>query len=246
MKHIKKIIAIVAILSFSLIAFVACGNDNDVSWISPMLSFEVDNNETTVWSGADLVRTAVGGNPMVFDGANSDITAEALVAGGAVRSTVNIAYDGDGEFYVRLVAFAYEFSGHGRLTTRLAQTSPSVMVLWRNPANGHWFNIIRETVGSHEARASNHHIYSLSHGGANPVIRLNRETVGDFSELELFIVPTIVPERIYRTPAGATDPVQDTVSGFVINFTIELPDTNNHFHIFETVATSSTRIFVEE
>jgi len=256
MKHIKKLIAITAVLAIALSVLVlaACEDTivyRDINWLNPKLSFEAEQNATiitpyadeevkvssaAIWSGADFARTAVGGNPHEFVG-GAAITEEALIAGGALRSSLNIAYGGDDSYYVRIVAFVYEFFDHARLNTRLGnQTESSIMVLWQNPKNGHWFNIIRETIGSHEARASNHHIYSRSHGGVQAVIKLDRQTVADFSELELFIVAIARPTR----------ETAYTHAGYVVSIALELSDSNNHFHIFETMATASTRIFVTE
>jgi len=234
--NMKKKLSIITVsmILFASIFFTGCANT--VNWISPMLFFDVESNTTAVWSGEHGFERNDGLQYIGFSGDNApDITAEALIAGGAIRSTVNIAYDGDDSYYVRITAFVYYFFDHARLTTRMGNnTIDSIIVLWRNPANGHWFNIIRDTIGSHAARGGYPHINSLSHGGAQHVIKLNRETVADFSELELFIVPISRPTR-------------DTAyvySGYVVNIAIELPDSNNHFHIFETIATSSTRIFV--
>ena len=224
---------------FASIFFTGCASA--VNWISPMLSFDVESNQAYVWDGEhNFMRT--GTNNVVFAGTGAPaITADALLAGGAVRATVNIAYEGDGEFYTRLVAFTYEFFDHARLTTRMvpvaAQNAP-ILVLWQNPQNGHWFSIIHDTIGSQDATGSNMTVQSLRNpypGGQNHAIRLNRDTIADFSEIEFFIVPATRPTR---------DNLAYTHTGYVVTFAIETPDGDNHFHIFETLVSSSTRIFV--
>ena len=218
------------------LGLAACGSN---LWISPMLSFNLDEDTTTVWSGDTLHRFETGN--FVFGNAatNEAITEQALLDGGAIQATVNFAYEGDGTHYIRFAAFTYIYFDHGRPIqmpqATMAERGQGVIVLWRNPANNNWFNIRQNPIGSNIATGSTAEVESLRTGNPNPVIRIDRNTTSNFSTIELFIIPISRPTR----------DTAFTRTGYVINFAVETPDFDNHFHGFEILASSKTAIVVD-
>ena len=244
----KKLLAILLLALLASIAFVGCGSNEPVApadavnWVSPMVSFNIDGTSTSAWdSQYDLHRNETFEYVFRRDGAEVPITAEALVAGGALPATVNIAYGGTGDYLTRLVVFAYEFFDHGRparVAAHGATPNPQeILVLWRNPENGHWFNLIQDGIGRTAATLGYHHdgLLSLVRGTAQYSFRLNSETVQNISELELFIVAT----------AGPTREDDYERSGYSLTFAVELPDIDHHFHSWELLVSSGTMIIVE-
>ena len=241
-----------ALLFLAIIAgviLVGCSsndsNNNDsINWLSPMISIENDSHIIPLWDSAyNLHRNETF--ELVFRQGDSlndiAITPDALIAGGAMPATLRVAYGGDNEYMVRLVAFAYSFFDHGRptrLTAHAAEPNPQeILVLWRNPVNGHWFNLIQNGIG-HAVTLGGHHngLVSQRHGGDVYTFLLNSETVENISELEIFIVATAAPTR---------EDAYDR-SGYSILFTLELPDIDNHFHSWEILAAFGTMFLVGE
>jgi len=243
-----KISVLAVVLALMIVFAVGCNEYVcSVNWISPMLSIQTHTQAqsttpiTNVWdSDYELHRTTT--NNFVFrkDGVESAITETALVAGGAVRTTVNFAYEGDGSYYIRFVAFAYEFFDHGRADVRLrpaAAHTAGIFVFWKNPANGQFFNIIQHSIGSDVSRGSTHTIPNLTNPNATvPVITLTSENAADFNEMELFIV-------------ALSRPTRDTDfnrSGYKITLAVEMPDWDNHFHGWEFLVSTSTGVVFTE
>jgi len=244
----KKLALLLALILIVGTMFTGCGtNENSeeaVAWISPMISFSTERNTTSVWDS----QYALHRNPTyeyVFrlDGAEVAITEDALIAGGAILATVRLAYDGDGSYLTRVVAYAYTFFDHGRPSRIPAHVGGAddpnpqvILVLWQNPANGHWFNLIQDSIGRTVATMGEHHdgLMSLVRDTPQYTFRFNSETVGDISELNLFIVPTVRPTR----------DDEYTRSGYSLTFAIETPDIDHHFHTWEILAASGTMVIV--
>ena len=223
---------------------VGCSS-NSADWVSPAISIEKSTNTVSLWSGTyNLHRNETMEYVFRAGDSQSDIaiTADALIAGGAVPATLRVAYGGDGEYMVRLVAFAYSFFDHGRptrITAHLADPNPQeILVLWQNPENGHWFSMIQNGVGREAITLGQHHneLVSLRNGNDVYTFLLNSETVETLSELDVFIVATAAPTR------------EDDYdrSGYSILFTLELPDIDNHFHSWEILAACGTMLMVGE
>jgi len=240
----KKFITILALALVMSVAFVGCSQDEpeSVKWISPMVSFDINGDTASVWNSQyDLHRNETFEYVFMLDGVETPITSEALLSGGAVPAAINMSYDGDGEYLARLVVFAYQFFDHGRpqrIAAHAAGINPQeILVLWQNPANGHWFNLIQDGIGRTEATMGGHHdgLLSLVRDTPQYTFRLNSETIQDISELELFIVATARPTR------------EDEYnrSGYSLTFAIETPDIDHHFHSWELLVASGTMIVVE-
>jgi hypothetical protein len=205
-----------------------------VSWLNPVISFKSEENTVPLWNSEFALHRNQTNEYVLRDvsGASGDdiaVTADELIAGGAVRATVNIAYNGDDEYRGRLLAFAYRFFDHGRATrisAHSADPNPGVILaLWQNPVNGHWFNLFQDGIGRSQATMGEPNFFTL-----------NAETVQQISELEVFIIPTDKPTRessYYR-------------SGYVIKFAFEIPDMDNHFHGWELIAGGSLPFVVGE
>jgi len=252
----KKILSLLSLALIFSMALAGCNQNGDgdsevavavvdgnVDWISPMVSFNIDGTTASVWdSQYDLHRNETFEYVFRLDGVEVPITEEALLSGGAVPATVNLSYGGAGEYLSRLVVFAYEFFDHGRparIAAHAAAPNPAdIMVLWRNPKNNHWFNLIQDGIGRTHATQGYHNDELLSLVRETPqyTFRLNSETIQDISELELFIVATARPTR--------EDEYER--SGYSLTFTIELPDIDHHFHSWELLVASGTMIIVEE
>jgi len=202
-----------------------------VVWYSPMIAVEAygDTNSVRLWKGEfGLFRnTSFEYVLRDADGTQSVITPDALIAGGALSATVRIAYDGDSERMVRIGAFAYSFFDHGRaypIDAHLSEPNPpDVLVLWHNPVSGQWYNLIQDPVGRTETTL-----------GEPNYFLLNRDTVEQIGELEVFVIPIAKPTR-------AEDHYR---SGYVLKFAVELPDMDNHFHGREVWTTASIPIVV--
>jgi hypothetical protein len=169
------------------------------------------------------------------------ITSEALIAGGAVPASLRVLYGGDGQHLVRLVAFAYSFFDHGRpvrINAHAANPNPQdIMVLWQNPENGHWFNMIQNGIGREAITKGQHHegLVSLRNGSDVYTFLLNSETAEALSQITVYIVAASAPTR------------EDSYdrSGYSILFALELPDLDNHFHSWELLAACGTMLLVE-
>ena len=240
----KKYILLL-LLAMTGLVLVGCNNGNEISeWLSPMISIEKQSNTVALWNSRyDLHRNETF--EYVFREGDSlndiAITSELLIAGGAVPATIRVNYGGNGEHMVRLVAFAYNFFDHGRPTrinAHAATPNPQeIMVLWRNPENGHWFSLIQNGIGHAVTLGENHNdLVSLRNGNPVYTFLLNSETVENISELEVFIVATAAPTR--------EDEYER--SGYSILFTLELPDLDNHFHSWEILAACGTMLLVGE
>lgn len=240
----KKYILVLLLVIMTSAIFAGCSSNDSTDWLSPMISIEKDGHVISLWDSAyDLHRNETF--DFVFRQGESlndiVITPDALIAGGAVPATLRVDYGGENEHMVRLVAFAYSFFDHGRptrLNAHAAEPNPQeIMVLWQNPENGHWFNLIQNGIG-HEVTLGEHHneLVSQRHGGDVHTFLLNSETVEHLSEMEIFIVATAAPTR------------EDDYdrSGYSMLFTLELPDLDNHFHSWEILAACGTMFIVGE
>jgi len=240
---VKKYILLLLLAIMASLVFVGCSNDNySTNWLSPMISIEKGTHVISLWNSAyDLRRNETF--EFVFrqgEGLNDiEITPAALIAGGAVPATLRVNYGGNNEYMVRLVAFAYSFFDHGRPTriaAHMAEPNPQeIMVLWQNPENGHWFNLVQNGIGHAVTLGENHNdLVSLRNGNPVYTFLLNNETVGQISEMNVFIVATAAPTR------------EDDYdrSGYSILFTLELPDIDNHFHSWEILAACGTMFVV--
>ena len=238
----KWAICLMLLIAASLV-IAGCNNGGAVDWLSPMISIEKAGHTVALWSGEyNLHRNETfeyvfrAGEGLEY----TAITPDALIAGGAVPATLRVNYGGDGQHMMRLVAFAYSFFDHGRparLNAHAAEPNPQeILVLWRNPENGHWFNLIQNGIG-HAVTLGQHHneLVSLRHGGEVYTFLLNSETAESLSEMEVFIVATAAPTR--------EDDYER--SGYSILFTLELPDIDNHFHSWEILAACGTMLIVE-
>ena len=244
----KKLLALLALALLASIAFAGCGSAEPeaaetINWVSPMVSFSIDGDTTSIWdSQYDLHRNETFEYVFRHAGAEAAITPEALIAGGALPATISLSYGGDGEYLTRLVVFAYEFFDHGR-PARIAAHGGSpnpqdILVLWWNPANGHWFNLIQDGIGRTAATMGQHHddLLSLVRGTPQYTFRFNSETVQGISEMEVFIVANAAPTR---------EEDYDR-SGYSLLFAVELPDVDHHFHSWELLTASGTMVIVEE
>jgi len=108
----KKFIMPLALALVMSIAFAGCSQDEpeSVNWISPMVSFNIAGNTASVWNSQyDLHRNETFEYVFLLDGVETPITAAALRSGGAVPATINMSYDGDGEYLTRLVVLHTNF-----------------------------------------------------------------------------------------------------------------------------------------
>lgn len=241
----KKYIILLVLVILTSAILVSCGSNGNATndWVSPAIAIEKGTHTLSLWRGSYnlhrnetmeyVFRQAEGMNDIA-------ITSDLLIAGGAVPATLRVNYGGEGEHMVRLVAFAYEFFDHGRptrLNAHAAIPNPQeIMILWQNPENGQWFNMIQNGVGREAVTMGQNHndLVSLRNGNEVYTFLLNSETVETLSELEVFIVATTAPTR------------EDSYdrSGYSILFTLELPDIDNHFHGWEILAGCGTMFIV--
>ena len=248
----KKNILFLMLAAVAGLAVLGCsGNDNDandtgteVSWLSPMISVEKNTNEVSLWSGTYNLHRNETMEYVFRDGEDFNdipITSDALLAGGAVPATLRVAYGGDGQHLVRLVAFAYSFFDHGRpsrLNAHTADPNPQdIVILWQNPENGHWFSMIQNGVGREAITLGQNHddLVSLRNGNDVYTFLLNSETVETLSELTVYVIANAAPTREEEYDR----------SGYSILFTLELPDIDNHFHSWEILAACGTMFLVE-
>ena len=236
----KKFISALALALTFVLLFTACSSS--VNWISPMVTFETERGTAHLWNSQyDLHRNETFEYVFHLNGVETAITEAALLSGGAVPATINIAYEGDSEHLTRLVVFAYEFFDHGRpqrIAAHGANPNPAdIMVLWRNPDNGQWFNLIQDGIGRTAATmgAQNDGLLSLVRDTPQYTFRFNNETVEQVSELEVFIIANTRPTREDEYDRA----------GYSLTFTIELPDVDNHFHSWEILAARGTMMIVE-
>jgi len=213
-----------------------------IDWLSPMVSFSAKENTVHVWSGQyDLHRNGTFEYVFRLDGVEVPITSQALLSGGAIPAIVELSYGGEGEYLTRIVAFAYEFFDHGRperITAHAASPNPQeILVLWQNPENNQWFNLIQDSIGRTAATLGEHNdgLVSLVRGTPQYTFKLNSETINNISELELFIIATARPTR----------EVEYERSGYSLTFAIETPDIDHHFHSWEILVSSGLMIIVE-
>jgi len=240
----KKLI-VLACLILTGMMLTACGNNDDTAdWLTPVITLDKDTHILTVWSSTyDLHRNETMEYVFRADDDFMDvaITSESLVAGGAVPATLRVAYGGEGQHLVRVVAFAYEFFDHGRpvrVNAHAATPNPQdIIVLWENPYNHQWFNLIQNGVGREAVTMGENHdgLVSLRNGNEVYTFLLNNETVEALSELRVYIIATAAPTR----------DADYERSGYSILFTLELPDLDNHFHGWELLAASGTMFVVE-
>jgi len=224
---------------------VACGRHNSAAdWPAPSMSIEKDTHAVSLWDGThQLHRNETMEYVFRADGDFVDIaiTSDALLAGGAVPATLRVAYGGSGQHPVRLVAFAYEFFDHGRpvrLNAHTATPNPQdIMVLWQNPDNGHWFNMVQNGVGREAVTMGAHNdgLVSLRNGSDVYTFLLNSDTVATLDALTVYIIATAAPTRTSEYER----------SGYSILFTLEQPDLDNHFHGWEILAAGGTMFIVE-
>lgn len=242
----KKLILFLILPLMAGLVLVGCSSNNNdtVSWLSPAISIEKATNTVSLWSGTyNLHRNETMEYVFRADGDfnDIDITPDALIAGGAIPATMRVAYGGDGQHLVRLVAFAYNFFDHGRptrLNAHIADPNPQeILILWQNPENRHWFNMIQNGIGREAVTLGQHHngLVSLRNGNDVYTFLLNSETVETLSELTVYIIATSAPTR--------EDEYER--SGYSILFTLELPDIDNHFHSWEILAACGTMLLVE-
>ena len=135
----KKYILLLLLALAASLVLVGCSSDS-TNWLSPMISVENEGHNLSLWDSTyNLHRNETF--ELVFRQGDSlndiSITPEALIAGGAVQTTLRVNYGGDGEYMVRLVAFAYSFFDHGRPTRLAAHAGgpndpnpPDILVLW--------------------------------------------------------------------------------------------------------------------
>jgi predicted small secreted protein len=243
MKRLALFLVLVIMTSFVIIG---CNNNNDTTnWLSPMIAIEKDEFEVTLWNSQyNLHRNETSEYVFITDDIldSTEISSDELLAGGALPATIRVEYDGAGQHLVRLVAFAYDFFDHGR-PTRLAAHAPEpnpqeILVLWRNPENGQWFNMVQNGIGREETTLGYNHEELVSLRNDNPVYTflLNNETVNELSEIEVYIIANVAPTREEEYER----------SGYSILFTLELPDLDNHFHGWEILAACGTMIVVGE
>jgi len=241
----KKFILVLALAILASLVLVGCSDNGTASWLSPTISLEKNTHNLPIWSGTyNLHRNET--MEYVFregdDISDITITSAALVAGGAVPATLRVAYDGDGQHLVRLVAFAYEFFDHGRpvrINAHAANPNPAdIVVLWQNPENGHWFSMVQNGVGREAVTLGQHHnnLVSQRNGSDVYTFLLDSETVEAISEMTVYIIATTAPTR-------ESDYER---SGYSILFTLELPDVDNHFHSWEILAACGTMFLVGE
>ena len=235
----KKNILLFILVTVAGLILVGCSGNNDTDWLSPTISIEKNSHEVFIWSGTYNLHRNETMEYVFRDGDDFNdiaITSDALIAGGAVPATLRVAYGGDGQHLVRLVAFAYSFFDHGRPTrinAHAAEPNPQeILVLWQNPENGHWFSMIQNGVGREAITLGQHHedLVSLRNGNDVYTFLLNSDTVETLSEITLYIIATTAPTR------------EDDYdrSGYSILFTLELPDLDNHFHSWEILAACGT------
>ena len=242
----KKIMLLLILVIAVGLVLAGCSSDNGdtVNWLSPMISIEKSTYTVSLWSGTyNLHRNET--MEYVFrvgdDFNDIAITSDVLILGGAIPATLRVAYGGDGQHLVRLVAFAYSFFDHGRPTRLNAHTAnpnpQEILVLWQNPENGHWFNMIQNGVGREAVTLGQHHgeLVSLRNESEVYTFLLNSETAQTLSELTVYIIATTAPTR---------EEDYDR-SGYSILFTLELPDLDNHFHSWEILAACGTMFLVE-
>jgi len=242
----KKIMVCFILVILGSLVLVGCGSDNGDSadWLSPAISIEKNTNTVPLWSGTyNLHRNET--MDYIFragdDFNDIAITSEALLAGGAVPATLRVAYGGDGQHLVRLVAFAYNFFDHGRpvrINAHAASPNPQdIIVLWQNPENRHWFSMLQNGVGREAITLGQHHeeLVSQRNGSDVYTFLLNSETVETLSEMRVYIIATSAPTR---------DDDYDR-SGYSIIFALELPDLDNHFHSWEILAACGTMFLVD-
>ncbi|MCL2702379.1 MAG: hypothetical protein FWE91_02060 [Defluviitaleaceae bacterium] len=257
----KKKILLTLAAAVLLLAFGA-QSLSAAAWISPMLSISIDGeNKASVFCGEALIEIAANdfgrekrgmiaaetpaeGVPLVL----SEITAEELIAGGALKLTASFAYDGDEEYGIRFRFRVDRFQGHS-VTQYGLGADAGVLILWQD-ADGIWRNIRRTGWGGEFTGGTDTPgwFYPAAHatlsGTPYPVFTfdINRENAADFASQDFYLVfIEEVPFRINDDGAAA-----DHTSGYVITYQAELPDGDGHFHNFLVLASASVYVHVPE
>lgn len=229
MKHAIKFFGVALIIFIVGFGLTACGR-NRTTWISPMISFDINQADkqgtvfvgdaggnqsaARIWSGEPIALQ--GGRGAGGNRVTSNITSQALVAGGAVRASATFAYNGPTTRNVRFSIVIDGFSGHSIYQHRIRREIQSnILVLWRD-GDGIWWNI-RES----------------AHSVAGLVIPIDGNTPDQ--NFDFYIVVTHPPAL------RATD----NFGGYIITFAAESPDWHGHFHKYEIWASTSTAVLVQ-
>ena len=258
MKRKLKIMGVALMACAVSMVLVACGSSNNtaratVNWFAPMFSMTTEENENfKIWNGSDFVHLATG----VITGENANISEEQLVAGGAIKTTVSLAYQGTEEYNIQFRIQVDEFSGHS--ITRYAvpaaksgegiaaNTIPNqVAVLWKDPVTGNWHNIRPSPAALGGANTGGEltppWVRPEGHAQAGQqfvrTFTINKDTAHLYANIELFIV---VLEQVEFTQAAHYQ------AGYVVTVRAEQPDWDGHFHGFNVLASASTAIITND
>ena len=244
-KNLFRTFCPVLIIGMASLTFTACGDLDDVTWLVPMLSFTPTANTIHIFDGEIAVaRQNIEGGPQSGQVTTSNITSASLLAGGAVRATARMEYDGSGDYLVQFRVRIDEFQGHGTGTVVAnAAGDPNenpdrILVLWQD-ANGTWWDIRRARFGWIHTGSDGPHQFIRADGTpytVNNAVRINRNTVSRFASVNFYIVVFDRPHH--------PNPTNDR-SGYIITYFAEVPGPFcGHFHGHEILTSTTTPLVV--
>jgi len=261
MKKLVKVLAAVACVCAATVALTACGRTvyrDNTNWISPMIALTSSTNTATVFSGSmsvfDRTQSTDRRQIVIEDGVvtprgqaeglesvattdqgrvSTDITSAGLVAGGALRTTMNFAYNGDTEFYGRFSVVIGEIVGAAHSVTPRDTRLENVLVLFQNN-DGEFYNIHRNGIGHTNTGGTAFEVThtngatATNNGGA---LTINSTTATNFANVPLYLVGlrpgVFVVTIMLETPMVMLDPTGGTSHH------------NGHFHQVNVVASTS-------
>ena len=240
-KFFQRFVA-VAVACVMMIGLTACRRNDDVQWISPMFSVTTASS-ISVWNSAEhgtIERSAstISGGSATIIGSNANISEAQLLDRGAIKATTNLAYEGDGEYFIRIGASTQSFINHGRAGANVL-TPADVRILWRHPDTNNWWDVRDSGLGN-TATAGEHTHQSLRNGNNTYSFRLNVNTVTSLASIEFYIVVLAAPVPT----ANINQSDSDHRVGIIVTFEIEVADADGHFHSWEIIASTSTSIVI--
>ena len=149
----------------------------------------------------------------------SEIDEAELVSKGAIKTTVNLAYDGDEEYNVRFTVGVGRMAG-GHAPTAVGAGTGIVRVLYKD-ADGVWWDIFR----------------SGGIGNAPTYIFIDKETVKDWASIDLYVAVFDVGD--FATYLEDEDEADE--DEFVITLSLAFATGHGgHIHFNQRILLSST------
>jgi len=214
MKNLFHKMSLVLLL---FICTVSCQKAAEVIWVSPMLSFDLEKNTTGVYNGPALNindSSAIAANRGKVT-SSGGISEAGLLANGAIKATAKFAYLGADEYDIRFsVIVSVPPEGGHGFPVALPGRTSHIVVIFKD-ADGVWWNTRRTAWGGPNTGGL----------GDNPVFTINKNNASNFASQDFYIIG-LEPGR------------------YIITYNAETADVDNHFHGFETIASTSSLVII--